>query len=91
MTQVRVVAAGLMIGVVLGIGALLPGAASAKVTDPGFVGAPNCTGRFTAFIAQGNLPGVPGPGIGNAARQFGVTVQDGRVLIIAACTDQPAP
>lgn len=46
--------------------------------------AKNCAGQATAFLAQGN-GGVPGPGIGNVAKQASLTVKEVKAIIAAYC------
>ncbi len=59
-------------------------AASDNHTAPGTPGDKNCVGQTMAYLAQGN-DAVPGPGIGNVARQAGLTVKEVKAIVEAYC------
>ena len=60
-------------------------AASDNHVLPGTPGDKNCVGQTMAYVAQGNVSAFPGPGIGNAARQAGLTVKEVNAIIEAYC------
>ena len=47
-------------------------------------GSQGCVGQVMAYIAQGHA-GAPGPGVGNAASQANLTVQEVRAIAVAYC------
>ena len=73
-----------------GIGLGLGGVAGASVNAPGTPGAPNCVGQTTAYVAQGNFV-VPGPGIGNVAKEVGLTAHEVHQLIVFYCATGIVP
>ena len=62
----------------------LAGTASAKVSAPGTIGAANCQGQTTAFMAQ-KFAGVGKPGLANTASEFGRTVPQEVDWIVNRC------
>jgi hypothetical protein len=72
------------------IGLGLGGVAGASVTAPGTPGTPQCFGQTTAFIAQGNFL-VPGPGVGNFAKELGATVPEIHEFVASFCTTGVVP
>ena len=73
-----------------GIGLGLGGVAGASVNAPGTPGSPNCVGQTTAWVAQGGLVSlgldVPGPGIGNVAKELGTTPTVIHQFVVSYCT-----
>ena len=73
-----------------GFGLGLGGVAGASVNGAGTPGAPNCVGQTTAYVAQGNFL-LPGPGIGNWAKEAGLTVKEVHQGIVSYCTTGIVP
>lgn len=73
-----------------GIGLGLSGIAGASVNAPGTPGTPNCVGQTTAWVAQGGLVSlgldVPGPGIGNVAKELRTTPKVIHQFVVSYCT-----
>ncbi|MGE0230072.1 MAG: hypothetical protein AB7I38_03085 [Dehalococcoidia bacterium] len=62
-------------------------AGSPKHTEPGVVGAANCAGQTTAFLAQlGSAEDVHG--IGNLAAAFGASVQEIKAIVAEYCAGE---
>jgi hypothetical protein len=67
-------------------GALLFAApASAKQTEPGVPGQPNCVGQTNAYLAQAFKDGFGAPGLGNVADLTGLTVPEVHAIVEAFC------
>jgi hypothetical protein len=51
----------------------------------GTPGSPNCRGQTTKAVAQGEVEGLPGHGIGGVAREAGADVQVLQAAIVLFC------
>jgi len=70
-----------LLGIVASAGVYAASENHVTLPEPG---SKDCVGQTMAYLAQGNDV-VPGPGIGNAASQSGLTVHEVKAIAVAYC------